>query len=107
MSATETANAQLKSFIDRILRLKEEQDAIGDDVKDVYAEAKGQGFDKTALGNVVSHVRRIAKKGADAISEQDAIFALYLDAYEGRAHAPAPARENIEEFGSHKERKSA
>jgi uncharacterized protein (UPF0335 family) len=96
-----TSDAQIKAFIDRILRLKEEQDTIGEDIRDIYAEAKSMGFDKTAMGNVVAHLRKVAKKGHDTVAEQGAIFDLYLCAYEGKSpHAPAPvrARENIEQF---------
>ncbi|RVP96993.1 DUF2312 domain-containing protein [Sinorhizobium meliloti] len=96
-----SADAQIKAFIDRILRLKEEQDTIGEDIRDIYAEAKSMGFDKTAMGNVVAHLRKVAKKGHDTVAEQGAIFDLYLCAYEGKSsHAPAPARarENIEQF---------
>ncbi|PND29041.1 GapR family DNA-binding domain-containing protein [Sinorhizobium sp. M4_45] len=96
-----TSDAQIKAFIDRILRLKEEQDTIGEDIRDIYAEAKSMGFDKTAMGNVVAHLRKVAKKGSDTVAEQGAIFDLYLCAYEGKSpHAPAPARarENIEQF---------
>ncbi|PDT55064.1 MULTISPECIES: GapR family DNA-binding domain-containing protein [Sinorhizobium] len=96
-----TSDAQIKAFIDRILRLKEEQDTIGEDIRDIYAEAKAMGFDKTAMGNVVAHLRKVAKKGHDTVAEQGAIFDLYLSSYEGNgSHAPAPARtrENIEKF---------
>jgi uncharacterized protein (UPF0335 family) len=96
-----TSDAQIRAFIDRILRLKEEQDTIGEDIRDIYAEAKSMGFDKTAMGNVVAHLRKVAKKGSDTVAEQGAIFDLYLCAYEGKSpHAPAPARarENIEQF---------
>ncbi|MDW9839257.1 DUF2312 domain-containing protein [Sinorhizobium meliloti] len=96
-----TSDVQIRAFIDRILRLKEEQDTIGEDIRDIYAEAKSMGFDKTAMGNVVAHLRKVAKKGPDTVAEQGAIFDLYLCAYEGKSpHAPAPARvrENIEQF---------
>jgi uncharacterized protein (UPF0335 family) len=100
------AAEQLRSFVDRILRLKEEQDTIGDDVKDIYAEAKGLGFDKTAMGQLVQYLR---KRGKDAMKfdEQSAIFDLYLKSYEGPAAAVVDAshtlayartRENITEF---------
>ncbi len=92
------AEGQIKAFIDRILRLKEEQDVIGDDIRDIYAEAKGMGFDKTAMGNVVAHLRKVAKKGFETVAEQGAIFDIYLAAYEGHAPAPARVRENIEKF---------
>ncbi|QKN14745.1 DUF2312 domain-containing protein [Sinorhizobium meliloti WSM1022] len=96
-----TSDAQIRALIDRILRLKEEQDTIGEDIRDIYAEAKSMGFDKTAMGNVVAHLRKVAKKGHDTVAEQGAVFDLYLCAYEGKSpHAPAPARarENIEQF---------
>lgn len=95
-----SAEAELKQFIDRILRLKEEQDTLGEDIREVYAEAKGRGYDKTVLGNVVSHLRKVAKLGNDTLSEREEIFDLYLTAYEtgGRAPASARTRENIEEF---------
>lgn len=80
-----SSHDQVRSFIERIIRLKEEQDTIGDDIKDVYAEAKSVGYDKTAIGNVVSHLRKVSKKGADTVAEQGAIFDLYLAAYEGRS----------------------
>ncbi len=86
------ATDMLRSYIDRILRLKAEQDALGEDVKEIYAEAKSNGFDKTGIGNVVSHVRQRDKKGTDAVAEANAIFALYLSAYDGtpsRAHTHA------------------
>lgn len=88
-----SANTRLKSFIDRVLRLKEEQDALAADIREVYAEAKGEGFDKTAMGNVVSHLRRVEKKGRDAVDEADTFFQTYLDAYERGSHAHAYARE--------------
>jgi uncharacterized protein (UPF0335 family) len=95
-----SAEAEIKQFIDRILRLKEEQDTLGEDIREVYAEAKGRGYDKTVLGNVVSHLRKVEKLGRDTLSEREAIYEMYLSAYEtgGRARAPACARENIEEF---------
>lgn len=85
-----SADARVRSFIDRILRLKEEQDTLSDDIREVYAEAKGEGYDKTAMGGLVSHLRKIEKKGADAVTEAESIFALYLDAYE-RASGTAVA----------------
>ncbi|MBZ9653517.1 DUF2312 domain-containing protein [Phyllobacterium lublinensis] len=97
-----SAEAEIKQLIDRILRLKEEQDALGEDIREVYAEAKGRGYDKTALGHVVSHVRKVQKLGQDTLHEREAIFDLYLTAYETGGQAPASARtrENIDEFPS-------
>src|SRR5262249_37134486 len=59
--ATRFAKDQLKAFIERIERLEEEKKAIADDIKDVYAEAKGNGYDVKALRVVV----RMRKEDAD------------------------------------------
>lgn len=87
------SNPQVKSIIERILRLKEEQDALAEDIREVYAEAKSNGFDKTALGQVVSAIRKRAKDPAQ-FEEMATIARLYLEAYDGtgtpialRAHA--------------------
>jgi uncharacterized protein (UPF0335 family) len=71
----------LRSFVDRVLRLKEEQDNISADIRDIYAEAKGVGFDKTALGQVVAHLRKVDKIGTSAVEEKQSVFDMYLDAY--------------------------
>lgn len=84
-----SADARLRSLIDRILRLKEEQDTIGEDIKEIYAEAKGDGYDKTAMGSLVSELR---KKGKDAakFEEASSMLDLYREAYE-RASGTAVA----------------
>ncbi|QFI65759.1 GapR family DNA-binding domain-containing protein [Sinorhizobium alkalisoli] len=56
-----TSDAQIKAFIDRILRLKEEQDTIGEDIRDIYAEAAKAGFNKSALGMMVRDERQKAQ----------------------------------------------
>lgn len=76
------ADAQLKSIIDRVLRLKEEQDELAIEIREIYAEAKGNGYDKTALGQVVSHLRKVEKVGRDAVTERETMFDLYLTSYE-------------------------
>ena len=84
---------QLRAFVDRILRMREEAKAIATDIREIYAEAKGNGFDKTALGRLVLHVERRATKRAE-MAEQDALFDAYLAAYDGspsRTHAHARA----------------
>lgn len=83
------AAGQLRAFVDRILRLREEQDTIGDDVKEVYAELKGVGFDRTAVGALVTELRRKAKDGEQAMQERDAILDLYRTAYEAAAPKPS------------------
>ena len=67
---------QLKAFIERIERLEEEKKAIADDIKDVYAEAKGSGFDVKALRTIV----RMRKQDVDERKEQEAILETYLHA---------------------------
>ena len=70
------AKDQLKAFIERIERLEEEKKAISDDIRDVYAEAKGNGFDVKALRTVV----RLRKQDVDERKEQEAILETYLHA---------------------------
>ncbi|WAJ30555.1 DUF2312 domain-containing protein [Antarcticirhabdus aurantiaca] len=72
----DVAQDQLRSFVERIERLEEEKKTIGDDIKDVYAEAKGNGFDTKVLRKVIS----LRKQDANERAEQDAILELYLQA---------------------------
>jgi len=67
---------QLKSIIERIERLEEEKAGIAGDIKDVYAEAKGNGFDTAVLRKIIA--RR--KRDRDEVQEEDAILELYLSA---------------------------
>jgi uncharacterized protein (UPF0335 family) len=67
---------QLKAFIERVERLEEEKKAIADDVRDVYAEAKGSGFDVKALRAIV----RLRKQDTDERREQQAILETYMHA---------------------------
>jgi uncharacterized protein (UPF0335 family) len=80
MADTNVAQDQIKAYVDRILRMKDEADAIAADIKEIYAEAKGNGFDKTQLGNVVTYLRK-KDKDADKVAEGEAIFDLYLSVY--------------------------
>jgi uncharacterized protein (UPF0335 family) len=70
------AGTQLRSFIERIERLEEEKKTISDDIRDVYAEAKGNGFDTKVMRQVI----RIRKKDAAERQEEEAILDLYLHA---------------------------
>ena len=63
-----TTAAQLKAFIERIERLEEEKRTIGDDIKEVYGEAKGNGFDAKVLRKLVA-LRK--KDKAEAEAEQE------------------------------------
>ena len=67
---------QLKAFIERIERLEEEKKNISDDIKDVYAEAKGNGFDTKVLRKIVS----MRRQDQNERKEQEEILSLYLQA---------------------------
>ena len=67
---------QLKSIVERIERLEEEKTTIADDIKDVYGEAKGTGFDTKILRKVI----QIRKQDKDERMEQEAILDTYLQA---------------------------
>lgn len=73
---TSFAQGQLRSLVERIERLEEEKKAIAGDIKEVYAEAKGHGFDTKILRKVVS----LRKKDAAERQEEEAILDLYLSA---------------------------
>lgn len=67
------AGDRLRSFVERVERLEEEKKGISDDIRDVYAEAKGTGFDTKAMREVV-RLRRMAKEER---REQEELLALY------------------------------
>jgi uncharacterized protein (UPF0335 family) len=70
------AKDQLKAFVERVERLEEEKKAISDDIRDVYAEAKGNGFDIKTLRVVV----RLRKQDAGERKEHEAILETYMHA---------------------------
>ena len=70
------ARDQLRSIVERVERLEEEKKAIADDIKEVYAEAKANGFDTKTLRTVV----RLRKQEAAERQEQEAMLDLYLHA---------------------------
>ncbi len=70
------AKDQLKSVVERIERLEEEKAALTADIREVYAEAKGNGFDTKIIRQVV----RIRKLDRADRQEQEAILDLYLAA---------------------------
>lgn len=76
MTAASVSKDQLRSFVERIERLEEEKQALGEDIKEVYAEAKGNGFDTKVLRTVV----RLRKQDSSERAEQDAMLDLYLHA---------------------------
>jgi uncharacterized protein (UPF0335 family) len=82
VSTESVAQDQLRAFVERIMRMREEAKAINDDIREIYAEAKGNGFDKTVLGKIVLHVERRSKDSAKMLEAQT-LFDLYLDAFDG------------------------
>ena len=70
------AEGQLKSLVERIERLEEEKRALSGDLKEVYAEAKGHGFDTKILRKVVS----LRRKDAVEREEEDTLVTLYMSA---------------------------
>lgn len=67
---------ELKSFIERVERLEEEKAALTADIREVYAEAKAQGFDAKIMRQVV----RLRKMDKIEREEQETLLDLYLDA---------------------------
>jgi len=75
-SPTAVAQGQLRSIIERVERLEEEKKTIADDIKEVYGEAKANGFDTKTLRKVVM----IRKKDRAEREEEEAMLDLYLSA---------------------------
>lgn len=70
------AQDQLRSILERVERLEDEKKAIGEDIKAVYAEAKGNGFCTKTLRKIVA----IRKQDHNERMEQEAILELYMSA---------------------------
>jgi len=70
------AKDQLKAIVERIERLEEEKKATSDDIRDVYAEAKGNGFDVKALRTIV----RLRKQDTDERREEQEVLETYMHA---------------------------
>lgn len=64
---------RLKAYLDRIERLEEEKAGLGEDVKDIYAEAKATGFDTKTMRKLV----RLRKMDAEKRREEDELLELY------------------------------
>ena len=76
---TAAAQGRLKSFFERIERLEEDKAAIAADLKEVFAEAKGEGFDTKIIRKVV----RLRKQDKAKRQEEEALVDLYLSAIGG------------------------
>lgn len=76
MAEDSVAQDQLRAFIERIERMEEEKKAIGEDIKEIYAEAKGNGFSTPIIREIV----KIRKMDPNERAEKQAILDLYLGA---------------------------
>lgn len=68
--------AQLKAIVERIERLQEEIDALQEDMKELYAEAKGNGFDTKVLRTII----KIRQRDPTEVAEAEALKDLYIEA---------------------------
>ncbi len=69
-------SSHLRAFVERLEKLEEEKRAIADDIKEVYAEAKGTGFDVKALRKIIT----MRRQDKDKRREEEAMLELYLSA---------------------------
>ena len=76
MGGGAVAADELRLLIERAERLEEEKKGIADDIKDVYGEAKGRGYDPKAIRKILS----IRKKKKEEYQEEEAILEVYLQA---------------------------
>ena len=75
-SSQTVAAGQLRAFIERVERLEEEKKNISDDIKDVFAEMKGTGFDTKAVRTII----RLRKQDQAEREEAEALLDLYMAA---------------------------
>lgn len=78
------AQDQLRAFIERVERMSEEAEAIKADIREIYAEAKGNGFDVKIMRRLVN----LRKQDANERMEQEALLELYMSAL-GMIAAPS------------------
>lgn len=76
MTPGDNAKEQIRSIIERVERLEEEKATIASDIKDVFTEAKGNGFDVKALRTIV----RMRKQDVNERQEQETILETYMQA---------------------------
>ena len=76
VSTTTVSAGQLRAVVERIERLEEEKKEVSEQIKEVYAEAKGAGFDAGTLRKIVA----LRKKKPEERSEQEAMLELYMNA---------------------------
>lgn len=81
------SGAMVRAFIERIERMEEEKKAIATDIKEIYAEAKGNGFDTKVLRKIVA----IRKQDHNERMEQEALLDIYMHAL---GMVPAPVEDD-------------
>ncbi len=84
MAGGNVSAEQLRLFIERIERLNEEKQGIADDIKDVFAEAKGQGYDVKTMRQII----KLRKMEKDVRDEQEALLEVYKEALGMLADTP-------------------
>lgn len=75
------AGDRLRSFIERIERLEDERRALGEDIREVYSEAKARGFEIRILRKIVA----IRKRDQDELDEEETLLDIYMRALGMRA----------------------
>lgn len=84
MSDNTVEGDQLRSIVQRIERLEEEKKTISDDIKEVYSEAKANGYDVKVLRKVIA----LRKRDINERREEEAVMELYLEALGDLADLP-------------------
>lgn len=105
------SDARLKSIYSRWLRLEEAKQEISDDLKELFKEAKGDGYDGKAIRAAFRKVAKLEGDKAEEIREQDALVDLYIDALtrdarEAASYAEATGREPVNREDRRKQRTS-
>jgi uncharacterized protein (UPF0335 family) len=95
MSVNTLDGGHLKAFIERIERMEEEKKAIADDIKDIYAEAKGTGYDPKIIRKIVG----IRKQDAAKRREEEELLDLYMASLGDLAETPLGKAAVSREFG--------
>jgi uncharacterized protein (UPF0335 family) len=76
MGGGQVAADELRLLVERVERLEEEKKGIADDIKDVFAEAKGRGYDGTAIREIL----KIRRKKKEEYQEEQSILEVYMQA---------------------------
>lgn len=71
---TDQTNARLKSFVERLERLNAEKDALGADIREVYSELKGTGYDTKIVRKIIA----LRKRDASDRQEEESLIDVYM-----------------------------